>query len=111
MRCKPVYYVFSIIICCGIILVMYLSIWRIFRTSYTAPLYTADQVYAELIRGELEAVIDSKVLPLKYYKTIKEGKEVDDEGQLGRVHQAMAYMVYAEMVMYQNDESRFFQKL
>ena len=37
---------------------------------YTAPQYTADQVYAELI-AELEAVIDSKVLPLKYYKTIK----------------------------------------
>ena len=73
---------------------------------YTAPQYTADQVYAELI-AELEAVIDSKVLPLKYYKTIKEGKEVDDEGQLGRVTQAMAYMVYAEMVMYQNDESRY----
>ena len=43
-----------------------------------------DRVYAELI-AELEAVIDSKVLPLKYYKTIKEGKEVDDDGQLGRV--------------------------
>ena len=77
---------------------------------YTAPQYTADQVYAELI-AELEAVIDSKVLPLKYYKTIKEGKEVDDEGQLGRVTQAMAYMVYAEMVMYQNDESRFSKAL
>ena len=61
--------------------------------------------------AELEAVIDSKVLPLKYYKTIKEGKEVDDEGQLGRVTQAMAYMVYAEMVMYQNDESRFSKAL
>ena len=77
---------------------------------YTAQQYTADQVYAELI-AELEAVIDSKVLPLKYYKTIKEGKEVDDEGQLGRVTQAMAYMVYAEMVMYQNDESRFSKAL
>lgn len=32
---------------------------------------------------------------------------MDDEGQLGRVTQAMAYMIYAEMVMYQNDESRF----
>jgi len=73
---------------------------------YTAPQYTADQVYAELIT-ELEAVIDSKVLPLKYYKTVKEGKVIDDEGQLGRVTQAMAYMIYAEMVMYQNDEGRF----
>lgn len=69
---------------------------------YTAPQYTADQVYDELI-AELEAVIESGVLPLKYYKD-SEGK--DDEGQLGRVTQALAYMLYAEMVMYQNDESR-----
>lgn len=74
---------------------------------YTAPQYTADEVYAELI-AELEAVIDSKVLPMKYYKTLNEsGVLVNDEGQLGRVTQAMAYMIYAEMVMYQNDESRF----
>ena len=41
---------------------------------------------------------------MKYYKD-KNGK--DDEGQLGRVTQAMAYMMYAEMVMYQNDNARF----
>lgn len=70
---------------------------------YTAPQYKADQVYNELI-AELEAVIDSKVLPMKYYKD-KDGK--NDSGQLGRVTQAMAYMMYAEMVMYQNDEGRF----
>lgn len=74
---------------------------------YTAPQYTADQVYDELIK-ELEAVIESNVLPLKYYKN---SKGEDDEGQLGRVTQAMAYMIYAEMVMYQNDESRFSQAL
>lgn len=74
---------------------------------YTAPQYTADEVYNELI-GELEAVIDSKALPMKYYKTLNTaGVLVDDEGQLGRVTQAMAYMIYAEMVMYQNDEGRF----
>lgn len=75
---------------------------------YTAPQYTADQVYNELI-AELEAVIDSKVLPMKYYKGVdNEGKEITkDEGQLGRVTQAMAYMMFAEMVMYQNDEGRF----
>lgn len=74
---------------------------------YTAPQYTADQVYAELI-AELEAVIDSNVLPMKYYKDAN-GK--DDSGQLGRVTQAMAYMMYAEMVMYQNDEPRFAKAL
>ena len=74
---------------------------------YTAPQFTADEVYNQLI-VELEAVIDSKVLPMKYYKD-KNGK--DDEGQLGRVTQAMAYMMYAEMVMYQNDNSRFTKAL
>ncbi len=73
---------------------------------YTAPQYTADQVYGELIT-ELEEVIDSKVLPMKYYETIKEGGGIDYEAQLGRVTQAMAYMMYAEIVMYQNDEGRF----
>lgn len=34
---------------------------------YTAPQFTADEVYNQLI-VELEAVIDSKVLPMKYYK-------------------------------------------
>ena len=62
---------------------------------YTAPQYTADEVYAELI-VELEAVIDSNVLPMRW-----------DDSQAGRVSQAMAWMMYAEMVMYQNDESRY----
>ena len=70
---------------------------------YTAPQLKADEVYANIIT-ELEAVIDSKVLPLKYYKNASGG---NDEGQRGRVTQAMAYMIYAEMVMYQNDEARF----
>ncbi|MDE5760954.1 MAG: RagB/SusD family nutrient uptake outer membrane protein, partial [Bacteroides sp.] len=74
---------------------------------YTAPQYKADEVYNELI-VELEAVIDSKVLPLKYYKN---AKGENDEGQLGRVTQAFCYMMYAEMVMYQNDESRFSKAL
>lgn len=78
---------------------------------YTAPQFTADEVYGQLIT-ELEAVIDSKVLPMKYYKTTNSaGEKVDDPGQLGRVTQAMAYMMYAEIVMYQNDESRFAKAL
>ena len=71
---------------------------------YTAPQYKADQVYNELIT-ELEAIINSKVLPFKYYK--KADGVTDDDGQLGRVTQSLAYMIYAEMVMYQNDDSRF----
>jgi len=74
---------------------------------YTAPQLQADEVYGKLIE-ELEAVIDSKVLPLKYYKDA-DGR--DDEGQLGRVTQAFAYMMYAEMVMYQNDDARFSKAL
>ena len=77
------------------------------KPPYTAPQYKADDVYNELI-VELEAVIDSKVLPLKYYKT---AKGENDDSQLGRVTQSMAYMMYAEMVMYQNDEARFAKAL
>ena len=62
---------------------------------YTAPQLTADEVYEQLI-VELEAVIDSNVLPMRW-----------DDSQAGRVSQAMAWMMYAEMVMYQNDESRY----
>ena len=62
---------------------------------YTAPQYTADEVYNELIT-ELEAIIDSNVLPMRW-----------EDSQSGRTSQAMAWMMYAEMVMYQNDESRY----
>lgn len=74
---------------------------------YTAPQLKADEVYANLIQ-ELEVVIDSRILPLKYYKN---AQGADDEGQLGRVTQAFCYMMYAEMVMYQNDDSRFSKAL
>ena len=62
---------------------------------YTAPQLTADEVYDQLI-VELEAIIDSNVLPMRW-----------DDTQAGRVSQAMAWMMYGEMVMYQNDESRY----
>ena len=62
---------------------------------YTAPQLKADEVYAELIR-ELEEVIDSKVLPLRW-----------DNANAGRASQAMCYMMYAEMVMYQKDTARY----
>ena len=66
---------------------------------YTAPQLTADEIYAQLA-PELEAIIDSKVLPMKW-----------DAENSGRVSQAMAMMLYAEIVMYQNDESRFTKAL
>lgn len=65
------------------------------NNGYTAPQLTADEVYDQLI-VELEAVIDSKVLPMRW-----------EDSQSGRASQAMAYMMYAEMVMYQNDKSRY----
>lgn len=66
---------------------------------YTAPQYKADDVYAELIR-ELEEVIDSKVLPLRW-----------DNANSGRASQAFCYMMYAEMVMYQKDTQRYSKAL
>ncbi len=69
------------------------------KPPYTAPQLKADDVYTRLI-SELEAVISSKVLPMSW-----------DDKNCGRVSQAMAYMMYAEMVMYQNDESRFSKAL
>ena len=62
---------------------------------YTAPQLKADEVYAELIK-ELEEVIDSKVLPLRW-----------DNANSGRASQAFCYMMYAEMVMYQKDTTRY----
>ena len=55
----------------------------------------ADEIYGQLI-VELEAIIDSKVLPMRW-----------KANDAGRVSQAMAYMLYAEMVMYQNDTQRY----
>lgn len=63
---------------------------------YVAPQKSADEIYASLIDELENTVIASKALPMKW-------------GALdcGRVSQAMAYMLYAEMVMYQNDTDRF----
>lgn len=64
-------------------------------TPYTAPQLTADEVYSRLI-VELEEVIASKVLPMRW-----------DDPNSGRMSQAMCMMMYAEMVMYQNDRERY----
>ncbi len=67
--------------------------------NYIAPQLPADEVYAELIR-ELEEVIASNVLPMRW-----------DNTYAGKVSQAMIYIMYAEMVMYQNDQSRYAKAL
>ena len=66
---------------------------------YTTTQYKANDVYAELIK-ELEEVIDSKTLPLRW-----------DNSNAGRASQAFCYMMYAEMVMYQKDNSRYSKAL
>ena len=67
--------------------------------SYSAPQYTANEVYNNVI-GLIESAIALNALPMKA-----------PVGQEGRVTKAMAYMLYAEMVMYQNDNSRYSQAL
>ncbi|MDE5585806.1 MAG: RagB/SusD family nutrient uptake outer membrane protein, partial [Muribaculaceae bacterium] len=62
--------------------------------GYIATQYTADEVY-EFIMQDLEKVISINRLPEKC-----EGAE------LGRVTKHFVYMLYAEVVMYQNDASR-----
>lgn len=68
-------------------------------SPYTAPQLSADEVYEKLI-VELEDIIKEDVLPMRW-----------DDKNSGRVSQAMVYMMYAEMVMYQNDESRYSKAL
>ena len=66
---------------------------------YTAPQLTADEIYG-LLLPELEEIIASNVLPMRW-----------EASEAGRVSQAFAYMLYAEMVMYQNDTARYPQAL
>ena len=62
---------------------------------YTAPQLQADDIY-ERLATELESIIATNVLPLRW-----------ENSESGRVSQAMAWMLYAELVMYQNDSSRY----
>ncbi|MCR4853208.1 MAG: RagB/SusD family nutrient uptake outer membrane protein [Prevotella sp.] len=66
---------------------------------YVAPQLSADEIYAQLV-PELESIIASGVLPMRW-----------ENSEAGRVSQAMAYMLYAEMVMYQKDTARYPQAL
>lgn len=64
-------------------------------SPYLAEQLSADQVYENIIT-DLEDVIASNALPMK-----------EKADNYGRVTKAMTYMLYAEIVMYQNDESRY----
>ena len=66
---------------------------------YLAEQLAADDVYDKVI-ADLEDVINMNVLPMKWEDSV-------GEDNVGKVSQAMAYMLYAEMVMYKNDESRY----
>lgn len=71
--------------------------------NLTAPYLAAqlghDEVYEHIV-SRLEEAIAMKSLPMKA-----------SAGEEGRVTLAMAYMLYAEAVMYQNDTSRYAQAL
>ncbi len=87
----------------------YTVVWKwygnipVFMKPLTAsdliPQSTPDAAY-EAIVSDLESAINMKVLPLR---------ATDEEA--GHATQATAYMVFAELVMYQNDTSRFPQAL
>ncbi len=66
---------------------------------YTAPQKPADEVYDFLI-NELEDICKMNVLPMRW-----------GDRDCGRISQAMCYMMYAEMAMYQNDEDRYSKAL
>ena len=62
---------------------------------YITPQLKADEVYENIV-ARLEEVIEADLLPMKAAG-----------GQEGRVTKSMVYMLYAEVVMYQNDEVRY----
>jgi hypothetical protein len=62
---------------------------------YIGTQYTADEVYNFMVT-DLEGAIALDALPMK-----------ETDLNLGRVTKAMAYMLYAEIVMYQNDSARY----
>lgn len=68
-------------------------------TPYLAEQLQADQVYQNIIT-DLEGAIAINALPMK-----------ETSSNYGRVTKAMAYMLYAEIVMYQKDETRYAKAL
>ena len=68
---------------------------ELLEAPYIAPQLKADEVYANFIKL-LEDAIAANVLPMKAAG-----------GSEGRVTKAMAYMLYTEAVLYQNDQTRY----
>jgi hypothetical protein len=68
-------------------------------SPYIAEQLTADEVYNHII-ADLEGAIALDVLPMK-----------QTSSEYGRVTKAVAYMLYAELVMYQNDDARYSKAL
>ncbi len=66
---------------------------------YIAEQLTADDVYNNII-ADLEGVISMGALPMR-----------ESAENYGKVTKAMAYMLYAELVMYQKDNTRYAQAL
>lgn len=62
--------------------------------DFSCPQLKADEVYDKVIT-DLQGAIDLGALPMK-----------ESEDRLGHVTLATAYMLYAEMAMYQNDDAR-----
>lgn len=87
----------------------YMNLWKFwgnipyFTTNlsgnYLAPQLKADDVYTNVIT-DLEDALAQNGLPMK-----------SDDAASGRMTKAFAYMVYAEMVMYQNDQARYAKAL
>ena len=63
--------------------------------DFLCPQLSADAVYANVI-ADLEGAIAMDMLPMR-----------SASSDYGRVTKAMAYMLYAELVMYQKDEARY----
>ncbi len=64
-------------------------------SPYRAPQISHDELYGHIVEN-IENALALDALPMKAAA-----------GDEGRVTKAMAYMLYAEVVMYQNDDSRF----
>lgn len=65
------------------------------EAPFKAPQLKADEVYEKVIT-DLEGALTMNAIPTRW-----------DDDNLGRVNKYTGYMLYAEMVMYQNDESRY----
>lgn len=66
------------------------------QAPYLCPQSTADQIY-ETVIVSLEDALENGGLPMR----------IEDASQVGRVNWATGAMLYAEMVMYQKDETRY----